>query len=80
MMSQMKIGELAKQIGLSIRTLHYYDQVGLLAPSQHTKAGHRLYSEGDIIRLQQIVSLRQLGFALSEIRDCLDSPDYPYLR
>ena len=76
MTSQMKIGELARQTGLSIRTLHYYDQVGLLSPSQRTKAGHRLYSERDIIRLQQIVSLRQLGFTLSEIRDCLDSPDY----
>ncbi|MEO0395933.1 MAG: MerR family transcriptional regulator [Cyanobacteria bacterium P01_A01_bin.137] len=72
----LKIGELAKQTGLSIRTLHYYDEIGLLSASQRTGAGHRLYSEQDIIRLQQIVSLRQLGFALSEIHECLASPDY----
>lgn len=72
----LKVGDLAKQTGLSIRTLHYYDEIGLLKPSQHTEAGHRLYTSGDIIRLQQIVSLRQLGFSLDEIRDCLDNPHF----
>ncbi|MEM6436262.1 MAG: MerR family transcriptional regulator [Cyanobacteria bacterium P01_D01_bin.115] len=72
----LKIGELAKQTGLSIRTLHYYDEIGLLVPSHRTEADHRLYSNEDIIRLQQILSLRQLGLSLSEIRECLVSPGY----
>ena len=72
----MKIGELAKQTGLSIRTLHYYDEIGLLCPSHRNDIGHRLYSDRDIIRLQQILSLRQLGFALKEIRECLENPDF----
>jgi DNA-binding transcriptional MerR regulator len=72
----MKIGELAKQTGLSIRTLHYYDEIGLLSPSDRNEIGHRLYSDEDIIRLQQILSLRQLGFALKEIRECLENPDF----
>ena len=59
-----------------MRTLHYYDEVGLLWPSQRTAAGHRFYTAGDIVRLQQIKSLRQLGFALEEIRACLSRPDF----
>ncbi|AFY53206.1 putative transcriptional regulator [Rivularia sp. PCC 7116] len=76
MSEAMKIGELAKQTGLSIRTLHYYDEIGLLSPSDRNEIGHRLYSDEDIIRLQQILSLRQLGFALKEIRECLENPDF----
>ena len=76
MSSRMKIGELAKQTGLSVRTLHHYDEIGLLSSSHRTEAGHRLYGDQDIVRLQQILSLRQLGFSLSEIRECLASPDY----
>ena len=76
-MSQfMKISELAKQTGLSIRTLHYYDEIALLSPSNRNELGHRLYSRQDIIRLQQIISLRQLGFSLKEIHECLESPDF----
>jgi DNA-binding transcriptional MerR regulator len=73
MSTKIKIGELAKQTGISIRTLHYYDEIGLLSPSQRTESGHRLYEEPDIIRLQQIMSLRQLGFSLEEIRECLEN-------
>ncbi|MEM8779231.1 MAG: MerR family transcriptional regulator [Cyanobacteria bacterium P01_G01_bin.49] len=71
----MKIGELARQTGLSIRTLHYYDEIGLLSPSHRTEVGYRLYSNQDIMRLQQIVSLRQLGFSLKEISQLLENPD-----
>lgn len=74
----MKIGELAKQTGLSIRTLHYYDEIGLLCPSHRTEVGYRLYSNQDIIRLQQIVSLRQLGFSLKEIHECLKNPEFSF--
>lgn len=72
---QWKVGELAKQTGLSIRTLHYYDQIGLLTPSHRTHSGHRVYGGRDIVRLQQIASLRQLGFSLEEISDCLRNPN-----
>jgi DNA-binding transcriptional MerR regulator len=66
-----KVGDLACRTGLSIRTLHWYDQLGLLRPSQRTASGHRLYGPADVQRLQQIRSLRHLGFTLEEIRDCL---------
>jgi len=72
----LQVGELAKQTGLSIRTLRYYDEIGLLVPSHRTEAEYRLYSEADIARLQQILSLRQLGFALKEIRECLENPAF----
>ncbi|MBW4618888.1 MAG: MerR family transcriptional regulator [Cyanosarcina radialis HA8281-LM2] len=68
----IKVGDLAKQTGVSVRTLHYYDEIGLLAPSQRLENGYRLYVKDDIIRLQQIVSLRQIGFSLEQIRQCLD--------
>lgn len=70
------MGELAKQTGLSVRTLHYYDEIGLLSPEQHSSAGHRLYGAEEVRRLQHIVSLRQLGFSLEEIRECMDRPDF----
>jgi MerR family transcriptional regulator, thiopeptide resistance regulator len=72
----MKVGELAKQTGISVRTLHYYDEIELLSPSGRTDADYRLYAEADIVRLQQIMSLRQLGFSLVEIRECLQKPDF----
>ena len=66
-----KIGELAKRTGVSIRTLHHYDEIGLLSPSHRTDAGHRLYGREEVVRLQQILSLRQSGFSLEEIRSML---------
>lgn len=71
-----KVGELARYTGLSVRTLHWYDEIGLLVPSCHSEAGHRLYAAEDVARLQQIKSLRQLGLSLEEVRDCLDRPDF----
>lgn len=67
----MKVGELAKRTGLSVRTLHYYDEIGLLPPSRHTRSRHRLYGVPELLRLQQIKSMRQLGFSLDEIRALL---------
>jgi len=72
----LKVGELARRSGLSVRTLHYYDEIGLLEPSHHSAAGHRLYGAADVARLQQIVSLRQLGFSLDEIGGCLDRTEF----
>jgi DNA-binding transcriptional MerR regulator len=72
----LKVGELAVRTGLTVRTLHHYDEIGLLKPSLRTEAGYRLYTAGDVARLQQVLSLRQLGFSLEEVRDCLDRPGF----
>jgi DNA-binding transcriptional MerR regulator len=72
----LKVGALARRTGISVRTLHYYEEIGLLVPSYRTDAGHRLYSANDVVRLQQIKSLRVLGFTLDEVRECLRSPCY----
>jgi DNA-binding transcriptional MerR regulator len=72
----LKVGELARRTGLTVRTLHHYDEIGLLRPSLHTGSGHRLYTAGDVGRLQQVRALRQLGFSLEEVRDCLDRPGF----
>jgi DNA-binding transcriptional MerR regulator len=71
-----KVGELARRTGLTVRTLHHYDDIGLVKPSLHTDSGHRLYTDVDIARLQQVLSLRQLGLSLGEVRDCLDRPGF----
>lgn len=68
----LKVGALARHTGLSVRTLHHYDEIGLLVPSGRTPSGHRLYTYGDVQRLQQIQSLRATGFPLEEIRRLLD--------
>ncbi len=72
-MRTWKVGELAKQTGLTVRTLHHYDEIGLLKPSRRTRSGHRLYGEADVQRLYRILALRRLGFALSEIETVLDA-------
>jgi MerR family transcriptional regulator, thiopeptide resistance regulator len=66
-----KVGELAKLTGLTIRTLRFYDQIGLFSPSGQTESGHRLYNESDLSRLQQILSLKELGLSLEEIKTAL---------
>lgn len=75
-----KVGELAEQAGLTVRTLHHYDAAGLLRPRGRTESahgsGHRLYTADDVARLQQIVSLKQLGFSLEEVREFLAHPDH----
>jgi DNA-binding transcriptional MerR regulator len=75
----LKVGELARRTGLTVRTLHHYDEIGLLKPSLHTGSGHRLYTADDVARLQQVLSLRQLGFSLEEVRACLDRPGFSLL-
>jgi MerR family transcriptional regulator, thiopeptide resistance regulator len=76
----LKVGELAKRTGLTVRTLHHYDEIGLLKPSLKTESGHRQYTAGDVARLQQVLSLRQLGFTLEQVRDCLDRPGFSPLQ
>lgn len=72
----MKVGELATRTGLTVRTLHHYDEIGLLRPSRRTRSGHRVYGLEEVRRLQQIASLRHLGLSLDEVRECLERPEY----
>lgn len=67
-----KVGELAAATGLTVRTLHHYDHVGLVRPSGRTAAGHRLYGESDVRRLYQVLALRQLGLSLEAIGEALE--------
>ena len=76
MESELRVGALAQRAGLTVRTLHHYDEIGLLRPKRRTAAGHRVYGIDEIRRLQRIASLRQLGLSLAEIRDCLDGRGY----
>ncbi|MFJ5625527.1 MerR family transcriptional regulator [Peribacillus loiseleuriae] len=71
-----KVGELAKKTGLTVRMLHHYDKVQLFSPSEHTDSGHRLYTEEDIEKLQQLLSLKQLGFSLEEIKEIMNNPKF----
>lgn len=64
---QLQVGELARRTGLTVRTLHHYDQIGLLKPSGRSDAGYRLYGRDDVARLHSIQALRQLGLPLKEI-------------
>jgi DNA-binding transcriptional MerR regulator len=70
------VSRLARLAGVSVRTLHYYDQVGLLKPSAQTAAGYRLYGEADLLRLQQILLFKELDFSLADIRRALDDPGF----
>jgi MerR family transcriptional regulator, thiopeptide resistance regulator len=69
-----RIGELAAATGLTVRTLHYYEEIGLLIPSGRTNVGHRLYDDTDVARLYRICLLRRLGLPLVEISRALDDP------
>lgn len=73
----LKIGELARLTGLSVRTLHHYDSIGLLSPSARTQAGYRLYQHGDMDRLHRIMALRKFGLSLADIANALAGPDLP---
>jgi DNA-binding transcriptional MerR regulator len=68
-----KTGPLAEACGLTVRTLHHWDAVGLLSPSQRTAGGHREYTEEDLVRLYQVLALRSLGLSLETIGVCLDT-------
>jgi DNA-binding transcriptional MerR regulator len=69
----MKVGTVAEAAGLTVRTLHHWDSIGLLSPSERSPAGHREYTEADLVRLYQILALRNLGLGLESIAVCLDA-------
>ena len=71
-----KVGALAGATGLTVRTLHHYDQIGLLRPSARLAGGHRLYDATDLARLYRIIRLRQLGFPLSQVAEVLAEPEW----
>lgn len=68
------VGQVARYAGISVRTLHHYHEIGLLAPGGRTRAGYRRYAEGDLERLQQVLYYKELGFPLEEIATILDDP------
>lgn len=72
----LSVKEVSAKTGVSVRTLHHYDQIGLLKPARVTEAGYRLYDESCLRRLHTILIYRELQFPLVEIRRMLDSPDY----
>ncbi|KVC70261.1 MerR family transcriptional regulator [Burkholderia ubonensis] len=74
---RLKVGELAKRSGLTVRTLHHYHAIGLLTPSARADNGYRLYDRDDIARLHQIQALRRFGLSLAEIGDYLNQPGAP---
>ena len=71
MSNSLKVGQLAARTGTTVRTLHHYDEIGLLKPERRSSSGHRLYGAAEIERLQQIKSLQGLGWSLEEVRDAL---------
>ena len=72
---RMQIGEVAERIGLSLRTIRYYEEVGLAAPSARSEGGFRLYAEDDVERLRVIMQMKPLGFSLEEMRELLELLD-----
>lgn len=71
-----RVAEFAKLAGVTVRTLQYYDRIDLLKPAETTEGGHRLYLRSDLLQLQQILTLKWMGFKLDQIKDLLDSPSY----
>ncbi|MCL2188179.1 MAG: MerR family transcriptional regulator [Defluviitaleaceae bacterium] len=77
MKTHMKVGELAKRMNITVRTLQYYDKEGLLTPSAESEGGFRLYSEKDMIKLLHILTMKKLGFTLTDIKKRLAGVETP---
>ena len=72
----MRVKEVADLVGISVRTLHHYDEIGLLVPDQTTESGYRMYSDGNLELLQQILFFRELGFPLKKIKEIVSSSGF----
>lgn len=70
----MRVKEVADLVGITVRTLHYYDEIGLLVPDEITESGYRLYSDDNLEMLQQILFFKELGFSLKKIKEIINSP------
>lgn len=75
-MPVLRVKEVADLVGISVRTLHHYDEIGLLIPDKESESGYRLYSDDHLETLQQILFFRELGFPLKKIKDILNSPSF----
>lgn len=75
----MKVKEVADLVGISVRTLHHYDEIGLLTPEETTEAGYRVYSYENLETLQQILFFKELGFPLKKIKEILNRPSFDRL-
>lgn len=78
-MKRYTVKEVARMAGVSVRTLHFYDEIGLLAPASHGENGYRYYGKEELLKLQQILFHRELGFPLERIREILTSPGFDRL-
>lgn len=79
-MHKYSVQQLSKLAGVSIRTLHYYDRIGLLKPAERTEKGYRIYSKIELLKLQQILFYKTLDFPLKEIATILDDPDFDLIK
>lgn len=75
-MMTMKVKEVADLVGISVRTLHHYDEIGLLTPEETTESGYRLYSNDNLETLQQILFFKELGFPLKKIKEIINDPSF----
>lgn len=75
-MRLFKVKEVADLVGVSVRTLHHYDQIGLLKPGSASPAGYRLYTDQDLEKLQQVLFFKELGFSLQETKVIIDNPGF----
>ena len=75
-MKKYTVKALSKLAGISVRTLHHYDKIGLLQPSSRTEKGYRIYERADLLRLQQILFYKELDFSLKEIKAILEDPSF----
>lgn len=76
MVKYYRIKEFSKKTSVTVRTLHYYNEISLLKPSHRLASGHRLYSENDMLRLQQITTLKFMGFSLDQINQLMQHPNF----
>ena len=76
MQKSFSVSQVSKLAGVSVRTLHHYDQIGLLTPLRRQDNGYRCYAERHLVKLQQIMLYRQLDFSLEQIRDMMQAPDF----
>jgi len=75
-MSELTVGSVARLAGVTVRTLHHYDEIGLVVPSGRTDSGYRTYGSAEVERLQEVLFFRELGFSLETIRDIIGRPSY----
>jgi DNA-binding transcriptional MerR regulator len=79
-MQRYSVKQVAKMSGVSVRSLHLYDEIGLLKPAQRSDAGYRFYGETELLRLQQILFFKELGFPLAQVKQVLEQPEFELLK